>query len=126
MGQFRFSAIRALTNFRTSAVGKGLSCSVQWTAWGGIQVVAAGHRREDCLACASGAISHCHAMLTRMNRLLFWAATLGWFLNTSALAHPAARLAKVDAEGVLRWQGDGAEVALFGVNYYGRRPSSPE
>jgi hypothetical protein len=49
-----------------------------------------------------------------MNRLLFCAATLGWFLNTSALAHPAARLAKVDAEGVLRWQDDGAEVALNG------------
>ena len=52
-------------------------------------------------------------MLARMNRLLLWASILGWFLNTSALAHPAARLAKVDAEGVLRWQDDGAEVALF-------------
>jgi hypothetical protein len=31
---------------------------------------------------------------------------------------PAARLVRVDAEGVLRWQDTGDEVALFGVNYY--------
>ena len=30
----------------------------------------------------------------------------------------ADRLAKVDAEGVMRWTDDGSEVALFGVNYY--------
>jgi len=48
-----------------------------------------------------------------MNRLLLWAAVLGWFLNTFVPAHPATRLAKVDAEGVLSWQGDGAEVARF-------------
>lgn len=31
---------------------------------------------------------------------------------------PADRLMEVDEEGVLRWQDDGGEVALFGVNYY--------
>ncbi|MFQ6130722.1 MAG: cellulase family glycosylhydrolase [Armatimonadota bacterium] len=31
---------------------------------------------------------------------------------------PAGRLVRVDPEGVLRWQDDGSEVALFGVNYY--------
>jgi len=31
---------------------------------------------------------------------------------------PADRLLRMDAEGVLRWQDDGSEVALFGVNYY--------
>jgi hypothetical protein len=30
----------------------------------------------------------------------------------------AGRLAKVDAEGVMRWADGGGEVALFGVNYY--------
>ena len=30
----------------------------------------------------------------------------------------ASRFAKVDAGGVLRWQDDGEELALFGVNYY--------
>lgn len=33
-------------------------------------------------------------------------------------ATPADRLAQVDEAGVLRWQDDGSEVALFGVNYY--------
>ena len=37
----------------------------------------------------------------------------------AAAAMPrAGRLAKVDAEGVMRWTGGGGEVALFGVNYY--------
>lgn len=37
----------------------------------------------------------------------------------AVLAAPRAdRLAKVDAEGVMRWTDDGSEVALFGVNYY--------
>ena len=37
----------------------------------------------------------------------------------TAFAVPRAdRLAKVDAEGVMRWTDDGSEVALFGVNYY--------
>ncbi len=37
----------------------------------------------------------------------------------AAFAVPRAdRLAKVDAEGVMRWTDDGSEVALFGVNYY--------
>lgn len=37
-----------------------------------------------------------------------------------ALSSPAEadRLARVDAEGVLRWQNDASEVALLGVNYY--------
>ena len=40
-------------------------------------------------------------------------------LATAAMAVPRAdRLAKVDAEGVMRWTDDGSEVALFGVNYY--------
>ena len=44
---------------------------------------------------------------------------LSAILITSALAVPRAdRTAKVDAEGVLRWNDDGAEVALVGVNYY--------
>ena len=30
----------------------------------------------------------------------------------------AARTARVDAAGVMRWDDDGSEVALFGVNYY--------
>jgi len=38
---------------------------------------------------------------------------------SAAMAVPRAdRLAKVDAEGVMRWTDDGSEVALFGVNYY--------
>ena len=40
-------------------------------------------------------------------------------LTFAALAVPRAeRLAKVDAEGVMRWTDDGGEVTLFGVNYY--------
>ena len=40
-------------------------------------------------------------------------------LALAALAVPRAdRLAKVDAEGVMRWTDDGSEVTLFGVNYY--------
>lgn len=35
-----------------------------------------------------------------------------------APAEPAARTAAVDGQGVLRWQDDNSEVALFGVNYY--------
>lgn len=31
---------------------------------------------------------------------------------------PADRWARVDDQGVLRWQDDRSEVALFGVNYY--------
>ena len=31
---------------------------------------------------------------------------------------PADRIAHVDDAGVMRWQDDGSEVALFGVNYY--------
>jgi hypothetical protein len=53
-----------------------------------------------------------------MNRWLLWIAALAGLLGTRGLAQPAARLAKVDADGVLRWQDDSAEVALFGVNYY--------
>lgn len=34
------------------------------------------------------------------------------------LRKPADRPVQVDAQGVLRWEDDGAEVALFGVNYY--------
>ena len=37
---------------------------------------------------------------------------------TAAAMPRAERLAKVDAEGVMRWTDDGSEVALFGVNYY--------
>ena len=36
----------------------------------------------------------------------------------AAGSQPADRLARVDPTGVLRWQDDGSEVALFGVNYY--------
>lgn len=40
-------------------------------------------------------------------------------LLAALAADPAAeRTAYLDAEGVLRWRDDGAEVALFGVNYY--------
>ena len=40
-------------------------------------------------------------------------------LALAALAVPRAdRLAKVDAEGVMRWTDNGSEVTLFGVNYY--------
>ena len=40
-------------------------------------------------------------------------------IAAAAFAVPRAdRLAKVDAEGVMRWTDDGSEVALFGVNYY--------
>ncbi len=35
-----------------------------------------------------------------------------------AAGRPADRLADVDGKGVLRWRDGGAEVALFGVNYY--------
>ena len=34
------------------------------------------------------------------------------------LTAPAGRLVRVDDSGVLRWQDNGDEVALFGVNYY--------
>lgn len=54
-----------------------------------------------------------------MNQRLFLAFTvIACFLGASLLAQPAARLAKVDSQGVLRWQDDGAEAVLFGVNYY--------
>ncbi len=43
---------------------------------------------------------------------------LAVFLAPAALAAPAERTARVDEAGVLRWQDDGSEVALFGVNYY--------
>lgn len=36
------------------------------------------------------------AGLARMNRLLLCASILGWFLNTFALAQPAARLVELD------------------------------
>ena len=36
----------------------------------------------------------------------------------SASADAARRLAQVDAQGVLRWQDNQEELALFGVNYY--------
>ena len=39
-------------------------------------------------------------------------------LLTQALLAGADRLARVDAEGVLRWTDTGGEVALLGVNYY--------
>ena len=51
-------------------------------------------------------------------RFLLAVAALGCLLNVSLSAQPADRLAKVDSQGVLRWQDNGAEVALFGVNYY--------
>ena len=45
-------------------------------------------------------------------------------IAAAAFAVPRAeRLAKVDAEGVMRWTDDGSEVALFGVNYYPDRKS---
>jgi len=37
--------------------------------------------------------------------------------KTSRAAGPAQRLCQVDKQGVLRWQDNGQEVALFGVNY---------
>ncbi len=37
--------------------------------------------------------------------------------KTSRAAGPAQRLCQVDKQGVLRWQDNGDEVALFGVNY---------
>ena len=44
---------------------------------------------------------------------------LSSFVATAgALCAPAERTALVDGEGVLRWEDDGGEVALFGVNYY--------
>lgn len=39
-------------------------------------------------------------------------------MTCAAVAAPAERTAKVDDAGVLRWQDDGSEVCLFGVNYY--------
>jgi hypothetical protein len=54
--------------------------------------------------------------------LLFASIVVGLSLHAcvsasaqSPLPHP---LAQVDAQGVLRWQETGTEVALFGVNYY--------
>ena len=41
-----------------------------------------------------------------------------WIASVAAFAASADRLARVDEAGVLRWQDDGGEVALFGVNYY--------
>ena len=38
-------------------------------------------------------------------------------IGACALAAPANRLAKVTPDGLLRWQDDNSEVALFGVNY---------
>ncbi len=42
---------------------------------------------------------------------------MGLLLVQTLLAG-ADRLARVDAEGVLRWTDTGDEVALLGVNYY--------
>ena len=39
-------------------------------------------------------------------------------LAMASLAAESDRLARVDAEGVLRWSDDAGEVALLGVNYY--------
>ena len=44
--------------------------------------------------------------------------TLTAVVATTAHCAPADRLAVVDRGGVLRWQNDNSEVALFGVNYY--------
>jgi hypothetical protein len=44
-------------------------------------------------------------------------ALVGIVVSLPAFAEPATRLASVQ-DGVLRWQDDGSEVALFGVNYY--------
>jgi hypothetical protein len=59
-----------------------------------------------------------------------------WFRNGASLAAvvlaalpgfpfesppPTTREAHLDAEGVLRWQDNGAEIALLGVNYYAPR-----
>ena len=53
--------------------------------------------------------------LRQMKRLCFLICAAA----SAAFAVPRAdRLAKVDAEGVMRWADDGSEVALFGVNYY--------
>ena len=54
--------------------------------------------------------------------LLFFTVVVGWSLNLSApaSAQPLSsnHLAQVDAQGVLRWQDTGQQIALFGVNYY--------
>ncbi|MCX6907580.1 MAG: cellulase family glycosylhydrolase [Verrucomicrobia bacterium] len=43
---------------------------------------------------------------------------MSWAAAVSAFGASADRLIKMDDHGVLRWQDDGGEVALFGVNYY--------
>jgi len=43
---------------------------------------------------------------------------IGGALGTAAHCANADRFASVDEHGVLRWQDDGSEIALFGVNYY--------
>lgn len=45
-------------------------------------------------------------------------ASMGLLTAGGLAAEPAARQAAVDDRGVLRWQDDQSEVALFGVNYY--------
>jgi len=52
--------------------------------------------------------------MTRITSSLLLCLTL----QACAYCAPATRLAAVDATGVLRWQDDNSEVALFGVNYY--------
>ena len=44
--------------------------------------------------------------------------TLAAYLMLSVLAAPADRWSCVDDGGVLRWQDNQQEIALFGVNYY--------
>lgn len=57
-------------------------------------------------------------------KLLFLLTALAATLPVAARADAAgttmspAHTARVDAQGVLRWQDTGAEIALFGVNYY--------
>jgi hypothetical protein len=53
-----------------------------------------------------------------MMRVPLGFAVFAVLLGVTGLAQPATRQAKVDAQGVLRWQDDGTELALFGVNYY--------
>lgn len=50
-----------------------------------------------------------------MHALLLGAAVI---VAVAVQAAPADRTARVDQAGVLRWEDDGSEVALFGVNYY--------
>ena len=48
--------------------------------------------------------------------LVAFAAAL--LVGSAGAVPPANRLARVDAQGVMRWMDDGSEVAVFGVNYY--------